>query len=695
MSTPALQERPQGPIRRFRDAAADRLRRARRRSPAPTGRTTSPEARKRAWGWAGAIAAALVAGVALVILLFDPNWLRGPVERIASARLHRTVTIAGDITLHPWSWQPGATVGRVRVADPAWAGKGNTAEIEKIAVRIRLAPLLRGRVDLPLLQVDKPDIRLLRDAQGRATWNFSGGPKGAPLKLPPIQRFLIQDGRLRIDDRKRGLTFSGTVNAAETQGVRTPGFRLEGEGSLNEAPFEARVAGGPLLNIRRDQPYPFDAVVRAGATRITARGAIPRPFDLGVFYMNTTAQGPDLADLYGLTGVTLPNTPPYRLSGRLARDGHVYRITGLGGRVGDSDLSGALSVDGSGDRPFLKANLESRSLDFDDLATVFGGAPKTGAGETASASQVALAQEMRAQRRLLPDAPLRVERIRAMDADVTFRARQIRDAPIPLSAGSAHLKLDRGLLRADPVDVTIAQGRLTGRVALDARAATPVTDLDIRMTGARLESLIPVKGDALKGALAARAKLRGAGNSVRAAASNADGEVLVVAPGGSIREAFAELLGINVTKGLGLLFSKDRSEVPVRCAVAHFRADDGVLTANRIVFDTGPVLATGSGTVDLGRERLALRIQGHPKEARLVRLIAPITVEGPLTSPKVGVEAGKAVAQGGIAAALAALVTPLAAILPFIDPGLAKDANCGALIAGAAQQGAPIKAAAH
>jgi hypothetical protein len=55
-----------------------------------------------------------------------------------------------------------------------------------------------------------------------------------------------------------------------------------------------------------------------------------------------------------------------------------------------------------------------------------------------------------------------------------------------------------------------------------------------------------------------------------------------------------------------------------------------------------------------------------------------------------GVKAGPIVQQGGIAAALGFL-NPLAAILAFIDPGLAKDANCGPLLATAKAQGAPVK----
>jgi hypothetical protein len=58
-----------------------------------------------------------------------------------------------------------------------------------------------------------------------------------------------------------------------------------------------------------------------------------------------------------------------------------------------------------------------------------------------------------------------------------------------------------------------------------------------------------------------------------------------------------------------------------------------------------------------------------------------------------GVQAGPAVAQGGIGLALGFL-NPLASILAFIDPGLAKDANCGPLLAAAKAQGTPVKASA-
>ncbi|HEX7885278.1 MAG TPA: AsmA family protein, partial [Phenylobacterium sp.] len=589
-------------------------------------------------------------------------------------------------------WRPSATVDGVSIANPAWAGAGKLGTIDRLRVRVRLVPLLWGKADIRVLAVERPKFSLLADAKGRKNWDFSDGRAPKPMDLPPIQRFVIHEGQLKYLDAQRDIRFQGTINAREKLGADNRGFELTGRGTINGAPFQAKIVGGPLLNIQRDKPYPFDIDVRAGQTYVTARGAVPKPFDMGHFYMTATARGPDMAQLFPLTGLALPNTPPYRLRGRLDRDGLLWKIDSIGGRVGDSDLSGRLSVDTGRKRPFLKADLSSRSLDWDDLGALFGAAPKVGPGETASPEQGAIARRMVAQRRLLPDAPLDVSRIRAMDADVSYRALSIRDTPVKLNAGSARVRLDNGVLRAQPLKLDLPRGQVSGYVNLDARKATPVTDLDLRLTNSRIENLVPFEfrgAPALTGSLVARARLTGAGNSVHKASAAADGEVVVVAPGGEIRQAFAELMGVNVVKGLGLLNKKDTT--PIRCGVAQFETRGGVMTANNIVFDTGPVLVTGKGSVNLGTERLDLRLRGHPKKFRLVRVLLPVTVRGPMIAPKLGVEPAAALAQGGAAATLGSVLSPLAAILPFIDPGLAKDANCAGLIAEARAGGAPVK----
>jgi uncharacterized protein involved in outer membrane biogenesis len=646
-------------------------------------------------------ATALFAAILVFLLVFDWNWLRGPVGRLASARLNREVVIEGDLRVHPWSLSPKAEALGVRIAQPDWAPKtgpqaGTMARIDRIAVQIRLPALFRGDVVLPLLAVDRPDVKLLRDASGRANWTFGdpNAPK-TPLKLPAIQHFVINDGKLRYEDKQRDIFFLGMVSSNEQAiGQGRGRFVLEGDGRLNGAPFTARVTGGPLLNISPRRPYPFDATVDAGSTHILAKGEVTKPFDLGRFETQLAVSGTDLNRLYTLTGLTLPNTPPYRINGHLTRNGERFDFNRLTGRVGDSDVAGDLFVLMGRKRPYLEADLRSRRLDFDDLGSLVGAAPATGRGETASAGQKVEAVQRDATKRLLPDATLQVDRVKAMDAKVKYQALAVNAPNLPLRKVRATVTLDSGVLILDPLAFTFSRGDLAGKVRLDANPKVPRTDLDMRLSNAKLEDFIPIRSGgqpAIMGGVMARAKLTGYGNSVHRAASSANGQVTLVAPRGQMRQAFAELLGVNASKGLLLLLGKSNRQTDIRCAVADFSVKDGVMHANRIVADTGVVLARGKGTVDLQNERLDLRLEGDSKKPRLVRLFIPITLRGPLMAPKVGLDTGSAVAQGGVAAALGTLLSPLAAILPFVTGGGAKDADCAALVAEARGDGAPVK----
>jgi hypothetical protein len=645
--------------------------------------------RKKALAWTGGILALIAIAIAVLIAFWDWNWFRGPLARVASERLHRQVAIAGDLNVNLWSWQPSATVDGISIANPAWAGKERLGGIDRFAVRIRLVPLLRGRLDIRQVRVSRPDFSLLADAKGRKNWDFSDGRDAGPASFPPIHNFIIEDGHVRYLDTKRDIRFQGVLNAHERYWEHRAGFELNGQGTINGAPFRAEVTGGPLLNIDRSTPYPFNADIHAGRTAVTAHGQVPKPFDLGRFTVALTARGPDMAQLFPLTGLAFPNSPPYNLKGTLLRNGNLWTIDDLAGRVGASDLAGDLAVTTGRVRPFLKANLSSRSLDFTDLGALFGGRP------THVAPGAPPPEPPRAgQTHFFPDATLDFKRIHAMDADVTYKAASIHDAPVSLRAASARVRLDDGLLRADPLSMDLPQGRVAGHVSLNARKATPVTDLDLRLSNARIEHLVPVKlagGPPITGALVGRARLSGAGDSVHKALSRANGQVTVVAPGGEIRQGVAELLGLNVIKGLGLLNKKDTT--PVRCAVADFRTQGGVMRADNIVMDTGPVLVKGEGQINLATEQMDLRVRGHDKKFRLLRVLLPIKATGPINAPKLGVETGGAIAQAGVGLSLGAVLSPLAAIFPFVDPGLAKDADCAALIAQANASGAPVKTA--
>jgi len=626
--------------------------------------------------WTGIALAALLLALVLALYFLDWNTMRGPIGRWLSHRYDREVRIDGNLQVKLFTWQPKIDVGDLYVGNPAWVKTLQGANLSHAHVEIRLLPLFLGRLIMPVLDLERPNVLVVRDAGGRTNWD-RGAPEHGGWQLPPIRRFLVRDGHVVIDDAVRKLHFTGTVNSSEQAGSSGGAFTMTGDGTLNGNLFTADLRGGPLLNVDESRPYAFTADIHAGQTHVTAKGELTHPFHLDRFGADLTMTGPDLADLYYLTGLALPGTPPYRLHGDLQRDGGQYRFTAITGMLGKTDLNGDLAIDAAKDIPALSGRLTSRQLGLDDLGALFGG------------GKAAMVQSSW----LLPDVPLHTERLRQMNAELDYSADAVASRDFPLRGFGTHVSLESGVLDLKPLAFQFPQGKLSGELKIDGRRDMPVTSMDARFSDIHIENFVKNSDKPLTGILEARVKVTGRGHSVHDAASTADGQVTIAIPGGGMRHSLAEWLGVDLLNAIGLTLSGDRSNTRLRCAVAGMDVRNGVLTTQQMVLDTDPVRIDGSGHVNLHDETLDLTIQGHPKSFQFFRLKAPVEIKGKLASPILTINAKPALIQGGIAAGLG-ILNPLAAILAFLDPGLAKDANCAALLSQAQDKGAPVKAAA-
>ena len=644
-----------------------------------------------------AVAILVIVLIAVIVFLANPDWdwAKPTLRSIIASKTNRPTRIDGHLRVHLFSFTPDATVGGLHIGEPNGgiinAPSDDLAAIDQIYVKAEALPALYGHIVLPRLEITRPNLVLFQDKAGHANWDFSNGAKaGQPLKLPLIKNFIINDGHLKMTSVQRKLVFTGTIFAHEKADSSSQAFGMTGDGSLNARVFKMNATGGPLLNIRSNVPYPYDLQVSAGDTKITAKGRVLHPFDLGQMDAAMSLSGNDLADLYYLTGLTLPNTPRYSISAQVTRDNMVYHVEHINGRIGSSDLEGAMKVDTSDHgRPNLTGDLSSRVLDFKDMGSMVGAT----AANKPHAPQLKMTtpQAPQVANRLLPDSELDVERVRGMDAKVRYRALSVIASPtLPLRQVSLGITLDHGLLTLDPIDFTFPQGRLQGSARIDARRAVQTDAVDMRLTGFAIQNAVPKFQGAtpLEGILDARVKLAGTGDSIHKAAASSNGEFAVVMPGGTVRQSLAELMGIDATKGLFMLLSKDPHQTDVRCAIADFKVDNGVMQAQNITFDTGVVLVNGSGTVNLNDESLKLSFKGKPKKFRLVKLNAPILIGGHLAAPTFGINAGPVIAQGGIGAVLSTVATPLLA-LPFLNLHGAPDANCSGLLSQASAEGAP------
>jgi AsmA family protein len=651
--------------------------------------------------WAVVLIVGVLITTFLVLAFIDGNSLKPAVARAISARTGRHAVIAGDLKLHLLSWTPSAEINGLSLTNPDWADKPLMFEVKQLALSVSLGRLLRGQIVIPQIKLIDPVFNLERDSRGRASWNLdsaAGVSKGnaKPAKIPTIRSLLIQNGHLRVLDQIRKLRFGGSLVADDESGKSdASAFKVQAKGTLNEKPFKLDANGGPLLNLAPDKPYSFALRVTAADIKLDTHVTVLKPFDLSLLDVSFVVSGKDLADVYYLTGLALPNTPSYRLAASVHVSGTTFRVANLNGRVGSSDLEGSLRVETSGPRPKLQGKLMSRSLNLIDLAPSLGqpaeatdtlSGPKEPPDKKVSKKPKEIAPTpdgesgVKSADWVLPDADLQVERVRGMDADVTYEAASVRAPKLHTTKVDFHLVLNNGILTLDPLRFVLDQGTFSGSVRIDAHSDVPQSAIDMRIANVDLGQFKTAKMTEapLSGALMGRLKIQGSGGSIHKFASTADGAISIIIPSGNINEAMAELTGINVTEGVGLLLAKKDTQTAIRCSVIDFQAQDGTLNAKNLFVDTTDVLINGRGSVHLGDERLDLQIQGNPKKLRLTRIRAPITIKGTLSHPAIGVDAAKLAKQGAVATALGTLLTPLAAIIAFVDPGLAKNKDCAA-----------------
>src|SRR5690606_38329634 len=327
------------------------------------------------------------------------------------------------------------------------------------------------------------------------------------------------------------------------EGDAAPPVVLAGSGRWRGAPFKLEgSAESPLELQDAEHPYRLDLRASAGTTHAHARGTLLAPFRLGGMDLQFALSGRNLADLYPLLGVAMPDTPPYAIDGRLGRDGATWHYREFSGEVGQSDLAGSASITTGDERPMFTADLVSRRLDLDDLAGFLGGVPDADAEEL-DPELAQRAARQREQGKVLPVTPYDLAKLRAMDADVRLRARRINAPDLPIDDMDAHLLLEAGLLRLDPLNFGVAGGEIRADVRMDARRDTIHTRVKAALRQVELARLFPdveLAKDTV-GRLAGSFNLAGTGNSVAAMLASADGDVAVGMGRGEISNLLVEL----------------------------------------------------------------------------------------------------------------------------------------------------------
>jgi uncharacterized protein involved in outer membrane biogenesis len=655
--------------------------------------------------WIAAIIAVLVIALVVFIATFDWNRVKPTLNEKVSAALHRPFAINGDLAVH-WAREPDEGGWRtwvpwplfsaedISLGNPEWASTPRMAALKRVEFRLSPLPLLAQHIVIPRINLTEPSADLQRLKDGRANWDFDLGPKDEKAEpsswVLDIGAIGFDKGEVKFNDATldtqvqvvidplgKPIPFkelagqSEAAKALDKEGgsAQDYAFGFKANGHYKGLPVRGEGKIGGLLALQdARQPFPVQVDVTAGDTRAAVVGTLTDPRNLGALDLHLKLSGTSLGNLFPLTGVTLPDSPPYSTDGHLiARlhepSGATFRYEGFNGRIGDSDIHGDLAFAATQPRPKLTGKLVSNQLLFADLAPLIGA--------DSNADQKARgAPSQQPEGKVLPVEAFRTDRWRAMDADVEFAGKRIvKSESLPITDLNTHVVLDDGKLSLDPLRFGVAGGQLNAQIRLNGQATPLQGQAKLSARGFKLKQLFP-SFEPMRtsfGELNGDAQFSGTGNSVATLLASSNGGLKMLINDGAVSRDLMEIAGLNVGNYVvGKIFG-DR-EVKINCAAADIGIKDGLASTNLFVFDTENAVIYIDGDANFKTERMDFKVTPESKGFRLLSLRSPLYVRGTFSKPSAGVQSVPLLLRGAGMVALGAVVAPAAGLLALVVP---------------------------
>ena len=668
--------------------------------------------------WIVGIFLLLVIVVVIIIATFDWNRLKPTINQKVSTELNRPFAIRGDLGV-AWernrdepgwrSWVPWPHVHAddILLGNPPEIPDVTMVHLQRVDATLAPLALLGKEVYIPWIKLTQPDARLIQTADKKNNWTFNlAGSDNPDLNQPPsawtfrLDNIMFDRGQIAyrdainkadvqvtVDPLGKPVPYvqvAGSKDDKSQKGASDYVFGWKASGTYNNEKLTGDGKIGGMLSLRsKTNPFPLQADVRNGTTRVQVAGTLQDPLNLGGLDIRLRFAGDTLANLYGLTGILLPDTPPYETDGHLIarfqqKGGPVFRYENFNGHIGDSDIHGTMTYTQGKPRPKLEGLLESKQLRMADLGPLIGVNSGKGSEKTEQAKAKRGDATTQPADRVLPHDKFDTKSWGAMDADVKFSGKKIEHSnSLPLSDLYTHLVLKNGDILLDPLRFGMAGGNLNSTIHLEGDRTPMRARADLHARNLKLKQLFPNVSamQSSMGQINGDTTLSGNGNSVADILATSNGELKMLMNDGVISRSLMEIVGLNVGNYVvGKLFGDD--EVRINCAAADLNVTNGLASTRLFVFDTENAVINISGTTNFANERMDLSIDPESKGIRIITLRSPLYVKGTFKNPNAGVKAGPLIARGAAAVALGAVVAPAAALLALISPSDNEQNQC-------------------
>ncbi|MBC7952748.1 MAG: AsmA family protein [Rhodospirillaceae bacterium] len=571
---------------------------------------------------------------ALVILpsLVPADKIKQEVVAQVKSATGRDLSIDGKVSVSAF---PSLSVQVSNVAlsnPPGFQGK-DMVRLGALDVRLKLLPILSGKVEVDSFVLIDPIISLEVDRHGKANWVFDSEPKpkseakesgggGAGLKDLSLGQVRITNGKLTYVDGKAGTKEEvDAINlAVDLKNLDSP---LKAKGGLkwHGKTIDLGVDLARPRALLDGTASPAELSVATEAVKLAFKGetsgaAIKGDLDLNVpsvrgLVLWTTGKPLDMAG---------SGLGPFSLTGKLAAGGTKVGLTQAAIALDAIKAKGDFTADTGSARPSLKGKLDVEALDLN---------PYLPPEQPAKASSTGKSD--------WSDAPIDASGLKAADVDFALSVGSIAVHKIKVGKSALHLALNNGRLNADLSQLELYQGSGKGRLGLDGSQPGMGLDASFDLKGLAAEPFLTDAAgfNRLSGTGNFDIQISGRGKSERALVSSLDGKGAVTFLNGAIT-------GINLAemvRNVGTAFTAGGGTQKTDFAElgGTFTIANGIVTNKDLALKSPLLRVEGAGTVELPPRTVHYRIEpkavasleGQGGKTDAGGISVPVIVEGP------------------------------------------------------------------
>ena len=595
----------------------------------------------------------ILIGAALVIPSLVPaEKIKDQVVAQVKSATGRDLTIDGKVSVSIFP-SLSVQVSNIALSSPPGFHSPDLLRLGAVDVRLKVLPLLSGKVAVDSFVLVDPIITLEVARNGKANWQFDtaaakpaevknaasataadkSASASAPVSDIALGQVRISNGRLTYLDDSAGTReeVEGLSLAIDLKSLDDP-LSIKGGAKWRGKPVEVAVAVAKPRAVIDGSLSPLELAVKGDTVGLDFKGeaspaGLKGALDLSVpsvrgLILWTTGRAPALG------GTALG---PFAVKGNVNASPSRVALTQAEIALDAIKAKGDFTTELGGARPSLKGRLDVEALDLNPylVGPESTGKPAgSGGGKPGSAASHGWS-----------DDTIDASGLKAADVDFTLTVGSITVNKIKIGKSALHLGLNAGRMIADLNELALYKGNGKGRLLLDGTQGGVAVEANFQLKSLQAEPFLTDAADftRLEGTGNADLQLTARGKSQRMLISTLTGKGNVGFLNGAIR-------GINLAdmiRNVATSFTGNGSNSNAKTEFAELTGSvtitNGIVSNNDLSLKSPLLRVAGAGNVDLPQQRMKYRVEpkvvasleGQGGKGDVAGLGVPVLIEGP------------------------------------------------------------------